>query len=141
MSDKIAEAFGIEDVVGEIIVQDKKDNAPIKNYVEGEKTNKELTRDLEYARENYYSMIEQGADGLQEILSIAKQSQHPRAFEVVATLMKTLADTNKNLVELSIKKNEEKNVQSGPDKVTQNLFVGSTAELQKMINENKEKNV
>jgi hypothetical protein len=68
------------------------------------------------------------------MLEVARQSQHPRAYEVVSTLMKTLADANKDLIEVSTKKNEDKDAEDkGPEVVNNNLFVGSTADLQKML--------
>lgn len=95
--------------------------------------------DFNYSRTNLYSVIEQGSKALEQIIDVAQASEHPRAYEVVATIMKTLVDANKELLELSKKKNdivsakqktEEPNI---PNTVNNNLFVGSTAELQKMI--------
>ena len=66
---------------------------------------------------------------------VANQSQHPRAFEVVGQLVKTLSDTNKDLLELQKKvKVIKKDIPDQPQNVTNALFVGNTSELQKMIN-------
>jgi transcriptional accessory protein Tex/SPT6 len=69
------------------------------------------------------------------MLEVARQSQHPRAYEVVSTIMKTLMDANKDLIEVSQKKNVKEDKSESPDSgvVNNNLFVGSTAELQKML--------
>ena len=91
--------------------------------------------DHEYARNNLKKIIETGSMALQELSSIASTSESPRAFEVVAQMVKNLSDTNKDLLELqkklkTLKAEEEKN---SPNNVTNALFVGSTSELQKLI--------
>ena len=91
-------------------------------------------KDYEYARENFYNVIEKGTYALEEMLEVAKASEHPRAYEVVSTIMKTLVDANKDLVTMSDKKvkdaPQEEQVQGT---VNNNLFVGSTNELQKVL--------
>jgi len=89
--------------------------------------------DYNYARENYYNLIERNQDAVEEMLEIAKQSEHPRAFEVVGQLIKSGLDANKELMalhktkkELSIETNSSVNVNNA-------VFVGSTAELQKLL--------
>jgi|TARA_Y100001970_G_C13924638_1_gene695153 hypothetical protein len=90
--------------------------------------------DFQYARENLYNLIERGQDGLEELLEIAKQSQHPRAFEVVGQMIDKLANTNKELLNLhKTKKDIQAEKTSGPTNVTNALFVGSTSELQKLL--------
>jgi hypothetical protein len=88
--------------------------------------------DFQYARMNMKSVIESGAHALDEIISIAKSSQAPRAFEVVANLINTLASANKDLLELN-KKYKDLNGGATPSNVTNNLFVGSTNELLQML--------
>ena len=90
--------------------------------------------DFQYARENLYNLIDRGQDGLEELLEIAKQSQHPRAFEVVGQMIDKLANTNKELLNLhKTKKDIQAEKTSGPTNVTNALFVGSTSELQKLL--------
>ena len=90
--------------------------------------------DFQYARENLYNLIERGQDGLEELLEIAKQSQHPRAFEVVGQMIDKLANTNKELLNLhKTKKDIQAEKTSGPTNVTNALFVGSTSDLQKLL--------
>ena len=91
--------------------------------------------DFKYARENLYNIIEKGSDALNTLVDVAAQSQHPRAFEVVSQLVKTLSDTNKDLLEIQKKvKVIKKDIPDQPQNVTNALFVGNTSELQKMIN-------
>ena len=89
--------------------------------------------DFQYARENLYNLIERGQDGLEELLEIAKQSEHPRAFEVVGQMIDELTTTNKELLNLHKTKKDIQTEKSGPTKVTNALFVGSTTELQKIL--------
>jgi len=94
--------------------------------------------DFEYARGNMINIIEKGNEALDGILNVADQSQNPRSYEVVATIIKTMAETNKDLLELTKKKKELENIDGvGSAKtINNNLFVGSTAELQKLIKDN-----
>ena len=102
--------------------------------------NKELETDLEYVRKNQYDLIENGHKGLEGIMNIADQSQHPRAYEVLSTYLKTLSELNKDLVETALKK-AEKQIRSTdePKQVTNQLFVGSTAQLAEMLKQAKNK--
>ena len=89
--------------------------------------------DYNYARENYYNLIERNQDAVEEMLEIAKQSEHPRAFEVVGQLIKSGLDANKELMALH-KTKKELSIEKGPSQVNnQAVFVGSTAELQKLL--------
>ena len=90
--------------------------------------------DYNYARENYYNLIERNQDAVEEMLEIAKQSEHPRAFEVVGQLIKSGIDANKELMGLHKTKKELSIEKSGPGvAVNKAVFVGSTAELQKLL--------
>ena len=95
--------------------------------------NLEYSKDLEYSRENLYYLIERGRDALDGILSLADQSQSPRAYEVVGQLIKTVTDTNRDLIDLQKKAQDLSSKGQDPRTVTNNLFVGSTAELTKLI--------
>ena len=89
--------------------------------------------DFQYVRENLYNLIERGQDGLEEMLEIAKSSEHPRAMEVFGQLIGKLTETNKELLNLHKTKKDISAENSGPKNVSNNLFVGSTAELQKFL--------
>lgn len=94
----------------------------------------EVNSDFQYARENLYKVSELGNKALESMIDIAQSSEHPRAFEVLATLMKQMTDAQKDLLTLREKQNRiTGKSQKGPDKVTNALFVGSTAELQKLL--------
>ena len=98
----------------------------------------DIENDYKYSRENYYNLIERGQDAIQGILDVAKEGQHPRAYEVAGALIKNVADTVDKLQDLQGKLQKLKDV---PNKTTANiknaLFVGSTTELQKMLNKEK----
>jgi hypothetical protein len=100
--------------------------------------------DFEYVQNNLKELISQGQDAINEILLIAKQSQQPRAFEVIATLLKATADINNDLMESHKKKIDLKPEEAPHSKgvagiTNNNLFVGSTAELQQMLENMKKK--
>jgi len=97
-----------------------------------QKNGKDDDIDYNYARENYYNLIERNQDAVEEMLEIAKQSENARAFEVVGQLIKSGLDANEALMKLH-KTKKELNVEKGPTQVTNALFVGSTAELQKLL--------
>ena len=92
--------------------------------------------DYEYARGNLKGLIENGKTAMENIIFLAKEGESPRAYEVVGQLIKTLAETNKDLLALAKAKKDiqkEKEDTQSPTHVTNALFVGSTAELQKLI--------
>ena len=94
----------------------------------------ELDTDIKYVRDMMYDTIKNTSDAVEEMLGIAKQSQHPRAFEVVATLLNTQREASKDLLDLHKKKKELKHEdKDGPETINNNLFVGSTADILKMI--------
>ena len=132
MNDDIAKHLGLaplRDVVDAEIIESK----PKKQEIVQETSN--VDRDYKYARENFISIIENGTRALEDLLDVATQSQHPRAYEVLAATMKTLIDANKDLVELSRKQKDMDTPKQPDSKVTNNLFVGSTADLQKVLKE------
>lgn len=105
---------------------------PKRSIAKAEDVSSESERDYKYARQNFIDIIEKGAEALEELMDVARQSQHPRAYEVLATTMKTLIDANKDLVEMS-KKNNPEPEEKPTNQVTNNLFVGSTNDLQKIL--------
>ena len=117
----------------------KETEVTIPKKVDTNKEESEADIDYKYARENLYTIIEKGQESLNTLVDVAQQSQHPRAFEVVSQLVKTLSDTNKDLLELQRKiKVINKDIQEGPKTVNNSLYVGNTADLQKFINKRKE---
>ena len=125
---------------GEIMIAGN--NLPERVQVENQTDEENLNTDLRYTRENLYNLIERGTDAIEELIQVAKESEHPRAYEVVGQLLKTVGETNGKLLEIhKMKKDitrEEQEVSIRSQNVTNALFVGSTAELQKLLNGKKE---
>ena len=94
----------------------------------------DLKKDYEYTRGNLYSIIEKGQEALNGILELAQESEMPRAYEVAGQLIKNVADATDKLIDLQKKlKDIDEQKVKGPTNVTNALFVGSTAELAKML--------
>ena len=119
----------------DIEVVDEDESLPSKKEEKAlEKNKDDSTRDYEYTRGNLYSLIEKGQEALDSIMEVAQEGQQPRAFEVVSQLIKNVADTTDKLVDLQQKMKDLKAEDSkGPSTVNNALFVGSTAELQKLL--------
>tara|TARA_R110002096_G_scaffold196754_1_gene379708 strand:- start:2 stop:415 length:414 start_codon:yes stop_codon:yes gene_type:complete len=130
MIDEISNSLGLapmdEVIEGKVVVETKSLPEKVK------KDDDRAEIDYDYARTNFYNIIETGTEALEQMLDVAKASEHPRAYEVVSTIMKTLVDANKDLVGMSEKK-KPKEAEAFDGKVNNNLFVGSTAELQQLL--------
>ena len=134
MADPIADALNltpITPVSGSVTTRVDK---PVTIQQESGSDTEQVQNDFEYARKNMYDIIEQGHEAIAKLMELADQSQQPRAYEVVANLIKTMAETNKDLLNLTKQKRELITKEDAPQQqVTNNLFVGSTAELQQML--------
>ena len=136
----------LEDSVNEILGLDSKKIEPQKFEVPVSRDNgksvtveKYIDKDSDYSRENYYNLIEKGQEAIQGILDIAKEGQHPRAYEVVGQLIGQVGDTVDKLQDLQKKLKDLKDLPGRTSATIKNaLFVGSTAELQKMLNKKRE---
>ena len=95
----------------------------------------DIDSDYKYSRENFYSLIERGQDAIDGILDLAKEGEHPRAYEVAGQLIKNVADATDKLLDLQkkLKDVEAEEKIKGPSTVNNALFVGSTADLAKML--------
>ena len=94
----------------------------------------DIEKDYEYQRSNFYNLVEKGSAAIDGILELAKESEHPRTYEVAGNLIKQVAEVTEKLGDLQEKMRKLKEVPDrAPRSVTNALFVGSTAELQKMI--------
>ena len=140
LEESVNEILGLEgkDKVTETPLEPPKEfKAPVqrKNGEVKLQVDKDINTDYDYSRENYYSLIEKGQEAIQGILDIAKEGQHPRAYEVVGQLIGQVATSVDKLQDLQKKLKDLKEL---PGKSSANiknaLFVGSTAELQKMLN-------
>ena len=92
--------------------------------------------DFEYARQVYHDLLAKGSESMEEMMEVARATEHPRAFEVLSNMMKNIADINGNLMDMHKKKKdfdqkEQKVLPQG--QTTNNVFVGSTADLQRML--------
>lgn len=97
--------------------------------------------DYQFARDNLKQLVEKGNVALDGVLELAAASDHPRVYEVVGQMIRSLGETNKDIIELQKDMKKLKD-EEGPSKVTQNaIFVGSTAELQKFLKSSKKKEI
>ena len=97
-------------------------------------TEEDVDNDYKYQRENFYNLIERGQDAIDGILDLARESEHPRTYEVAGQLIKNVAEVTEKLGDLQSKMKKLKEVpNTAPKNVTNALFVGSTAKLQKML--------
>lgn len=130
---KLNDVLEIADDIIDIDVPEKKDLSPAVNV-----DTTDLTSDYNYSRDQYHNLIEKGNDALEDLLSIAKEGESPRAFEVVTQLINSLSATTKELLVLQ-KTLKEVEGSKAPVKNENNLFVGSTKELQELLEMKKKK--
>jgi hypothetical protein len=96
-------------------------------------TDDKSKQDYEYSRDTYYELIEKGKDALEDMIQVARESEHPRAFEVLSTLIKNVSDVNDKLMDLNKKQKELDRKDEPKVENQQNNFFLSTAEVQKML--------
>ena len=129
-NNKIDKALGILETINpqEILPYEKVDNIiPLTNE-------EDIDADYRYQRENFYNLVEKGSTAIDGILELAKESEHPRTYEVAGNLIKQVAEVTEKLGDLQEKMRRLKEVpNTAPKSVTNALFVGSTAELQKIL--------
>jgi len=115
-------------------MSDSNKNQIIK-FDEDQKRNFVHEQDYEFSRETYYDLIEKGRESLELMIEVARESEHPRAFEVLSGMIKGIADVNGSLMDLNKKYKEIQKSDSPKDTNTtnNNLFVGSTTDLQRML--------
>ena len=137
LEDNVNEILGIEKKENSIQVSEFEQPAPVPRKIDENKT--DIDNDYTHSRDNYYNLIDKGNQAIEGILDIAKEGQHPRAYEVAGQLIGQVAQTVDKLQDLQKKLKDLKEV---PNKTNTNiknaLFVGSTNELQKMLNRKKE---
>ena len=139
LEDNVNDILGIEKKT-EVALTDFEQPAPVPKKID--ETKSDVDNDYAHSRDNYYNLIDKGNEAIEGILDIAKEGQHPRAYEVAGQLIGQVAQTVDKLQDLQKKLKDLKEV---PGKTTANiknaLFVGSTNELQKMLNRKKEDNI
>ena len=135
LEDRVNEILGVESKPNAELMQQKEFKPPVAR--EEDKEKQDVDNDHKNSREYYYNLIEKGQEAIQGILDVAKEGQHPRAYEVAGQLIGQVGQTVDKLQDLQKKLKDLKEV---PNKTNANiknaLFVGSTAELQKMLNKN-----
>ena len=138
LEDKVNEILGIEpDNKPTLESVVKIDNPPVPRIEDINKS--DVDNDYKYSRDNYYDLIQKGQEAIEGILEIAKEGQHPRAYEVAGQLITNVAQTVDKLQDLQKKLKDLKNLPKTANQNIKNaLFVGSTAELQKMLKKENE---
>ena len=132
----------LDDNVNEILGLDPSDNEKsmvttesFKPPVERKEGEKDIDVDYDYSRDSYYNLIDKGNQAIEDILEIAKEGQHPRAYEVAGQLIGQVGQTVDKLHDLQKKLKDLKELpKSASTNIKNALFVGSTNELQKMLN-------
>ena len=119
-------------VIDKIVPKIVLDNSEVVPY--HAKSGDDIEKDYEYQRENFYNLVEKGSSAIDGILELAKESEHPRTYEVAGNLIKQVAEVTEKLGDLQEKMRRLKEVPSNaPKSVTNALFIGSTKELQTML--------
>jgi len=132
IDDKLNEVL---DIAGEIVPQEVKIETK-KELTVPEEKNPDI--DFETGRKNLYNLLDKGNEAIDGILNLAKEGEHPRAYEVAGQLIKTVSEVSQNLLDLQEKLKKIKDVpNTGPKSVTNALFVGSTTELTKLLKKKK----
>jgi hypothetical protein len=129
---KLDELLGIQ---GEIVEAEKS----LPSIKQTDDKSQEQSSDYKYSREVFYGLVERGQDAIEGILDIAKESEHPRVYEVAGQLIKTVGETTEKLIDLQAKMKELDKDGSLPNKVQNNLFVGSSTELQRLLKDHAQK--
>ena len=126
--DKLNKVLNIS---GELVKKEKPQSPDV------EINTKDLTNEYEFSQEQYHTLLDKGNDALDELLAVAKESENPRAFEVVTQLISGLTNTTKELLQLQKTKKEIEKDTKDPSTVNNSLFIGSTAELQELLDKKK----
>jgi len=130
--DKLNETFNVK---AEIVPSKRKVSVDKINKVSEEIS--DVKKDYEYTRGNLYSIIEKGQEAISSVLELAQDTEMPRAYEVLGQLIKNVSDATDKLMELQKKVKDVEDIRpKGPNTVNNSLFVGSTAELAKLLKEN-----
>ena len=96
-------------------------------------TDSNKQNDYEYSRETYYELLEKGKDALDTMVEVARESEHPRAYEVLSGMIKNLSDVNDKLMDLNKKVKEHSDEPKRVENQQNNIFLGSTADIQKLL--------
>ena len=130
--DKMSEILDLEPI-------DDSPNLPIQYHENKQvKDDKQVEADLKFVRDNLYDLITNGHSAIEEMMAIADQSQHPRAYEVLSNMIRQMVETNKDLLDMHEKKKKISSKEEQKSTVNNNLFVGSTKDVLELIQQSKE---
>jgi hypothetical protein len=137
--DNLDETFNVEETMKPVVEVESVDvESSIDKF---EKVSEDIRKDYEYSRGNLYSIIEKGQEALNGVIELAQETELPRAYEVAGQLIKSVSDATEKLIDLQkkLKDIQSDDKKKGPTSVTNNaLFIGSTAELSKLLKQQKE---
>ena len=137
--DNLDETFNVEETMKPTVeVESVEVESSIDKF---EKVSEDIRKDYEYSRGNLYSIIEKGQEALNGVIELAQETEMPRAYEVAGQLIKSVSDATEKLIDLQkkLKDIQSDDKKKGPTSVTNNaLFIGSTAELSKLLKQQKE---
>ena len=137
--DNLDETFNVEETMKPVVEVESVDvESSIDKF---EKVSEDIRKDYEYSRGNLYSIIEKGQEALNGVIELAQETEMPRAYEVAGQLIKSVSDATEKLIDLQkkLKEIQSDDKKKGPTSVTNNaLFIGSTAELSKLLKQQKE---
>lgn len=135
IDEKLSEVLNVENNKSDIIVSSEKDVVPLEDNID------EIHTDYTHARKTFKNLIDAGEKAISNLEDLAKEMESPRAYEVLASMIKTVSETTKDLFELQKKNKEVTSINNKNEKsqvlVDKAVFVGTTAELLKQIKENK----
>ncbi len=106
------------------------------------KRNDNVDNDYQYSRETYYDLLEKGRESMELMIEVARESEHPRAFEVLSNMIKNISDVNDKLMELNKKTKDITQEKEEPKAITNNnVFIGSTTDLQRLLQQSEDEKV
>ena len=136
IDDKLDELLDINNEAEEVVKETNKQLVPRDQNGRFTERKDEQQVDYKYTRNTLYGLVERGQDAIEGILDLAKESEHPRTYEVAGQLIKTVSETSEKLLQIQKMMDDLEDDRPRNQTTNQNLFVGSTAELQKLLKNN-----
>ena len=133
IDEKLDELLDINHEAEEVVKETNKVLVPRDEVGRFSQRDKEQEIDYKYTRDTLYGLVERGQDAIEGILDLAKESEHPRTYEVAGQLIKTVSETSEKLLQIQKMMNDLEDDRPKHQTTNQNLFVGSTTELQKLL--------
>ena len=136
IDEKLDELLDINHEAEEVVKETNRQIVPRDEGGRFAERDKEQQIDYKYTRNTLYGLVERGQDAIEGILDLAKESEHPRTYEVAGQLIKTVSETSEKLLQIQKMMDDLEDDRPRNQTTNQNLFVGSTAELQKLLKNN-----